>query len=326
MPGDDGVLVSMEGEYAFLDVYSGGRVSWTQCKATLTPKAIWLKDTSGKRAIPLSSITVIGRDISSRIKRVFEEYISIAYLDKNGEEKILVLSGTTHKELQKFRSYLTYTQARRMKVLMLHPAKIGGVIQSDSKWRKALLGIKRKTDEEGNIIDTIIVKPEKGESVVIPVDKIEKFSSEIQSIGNSNKEVITIRYTYNGENYSTYIYTKTANRLREYLTECLHDSGIVPKRSADSMVVEGKYRGPSFSQIEEKILVALYSGVGSMEIDSFVEGIDDVDALEEIYDRMIADGLLEVVRIRKEVELTPKGKGIVNLKMEIKDEDGKSTF
>jgi helix-turn-helix protein len=37
-----------------------------------------------------------------------------------------------------------------MKVFMLHPAKLGGVIQSDYKWRKWLLGIKRKTDSKGD--------------------------------------------------------------------------------------------------------------------------------------------------------------------------------
>jgi len=323
----DGIIASMDGEFVYVDIYGGGGPpSWQRCKAVLTQKGIWLKYGQKKLSIPLASITSIGRDVSQRISKSFDAYISISYLDKDGEEKLLALAGDDQKHLKRFRLSLVYLQARRMKVFVLHPAEVGGVIQSDSRWRKGVLGIKRRMTDEGDFTDTIIVKPEKGKTIVIPVDDVEKVGTKAQTIGKSEREVITIKYTLEDETYGTYIYSKSSGRLMEYLTEYLHEKGIMMKQSASVMMTGGADKGPSFSQIEEEILVALYSGVSPLEMNSFVEGIDGVDELEAIYDRMIADGLVEVVRLRKEVQLTSKGRGIVNKMMELKVEDETSLF
>jgi helix-turn-helix protein len=56
--------------------------------------------------------------------------------------------------------------------------------------------------------------------------------------------------------------------------------------------------------------MALYSGVSPFKIPDFV-GMD-VDEVEEIYDRLIEDGLLQHVRTRRDVSLKPRGRNIAS--------------
>ncbi len=68
--------------------------------------------------------------------------------------------------------------------------------------------------------------------------------------------------------------------------------------------------------LEDEILVALYSGVSALEVPTFMEGAE-VDQVEAVYDKLISQGLVELVRLRKDVKLTAKGRNIVNKKMQM---------
>jgi helix-turn-helix protein len=59
--------------------------------------------------------------------------------------------------------------------------------------------------------------------------------------------------------------------------------------------------------------MALYSGVSPFAISDFV-GID-VERVEEIYDELLELDVIEVVRERKEVALTPQGRRVAGEEM-----------
>ena len=60
--------------------------------------------------------------------------------------------------------------------------------------------------------------------------------------------------------------------------------------------------------IERRVVMALYSGVSPFAISEFVG--TDVENVEEIYDRLVDLDVVEVVRERKDVGLTARGRKI----------------
>lgn len=64
------------------------------------------------------------------------------------------------------------------------------------------------------------------------------------------------------------------------------------------------------TEIEKQILTLIYSGLDSASVESII-GISS-DELNEYYDNLVNQGLARVVRIRKELELTPKGVSLVS--------------
>jgi len=56
--------------------------------------------------------------------------------------------------------------------------------------------------------------------------------------------------------------------------------------------------------------MALYSGVSAFQIPSFV-GMD-VDDVEDIFQRLIENDILEDVRVRKEVQLEARGRSVAS--------------
>ena len=65
--------------------------------------------------------------------------------------------------------------------------------------------------------------------------------------------------------------------------------------------------------IEQRVVMALYSGVSPFAISDFV-GIE-VEKVEEIYDQLIELDVIEVVRERQEVTLTPQGRKVAGEEM-----------
>jgi hypothetical protein len=59
------------------------------------------------------------------------------------------------------------------------------------------------------------------------------------------------------------------------------------------------------TETEKEILTLVYSGLDFVSIENIV-GIS-TDELNEYYDKLVENGLAEVVKVRKEIELTPRG-------------------
>ena len=66
----------------------------------------------------------------------------------------------------------------------------------------------------------------------------------------------------------------------------------------------------SLSENEKQILTLIYSGVDFASIENII-GIS-TDELNDYYDRLVDAGLAKVVKIRKEIELTPRGVSMVD--------------
>ena len=313
--GKEKVVVGTEGEFAHLG--SGGvsvtKPEWKKSKIYLTHTHLWLVQGSKKESIPLKGISAVGRDVSAKIGMAPEKYVSIDYL-LEGKTNTLAITGTKD-EMKKLKRYILLLQLNNTPAYVLHPSKVGGVIQTDTKWQKRMLGITRGKGLDG-ITDILLFKAQGSNDFKILLSNVEQFKKDERKIGDSTKEIIDVTHDMGDNTYNTCIFTKNIGRLVEYLNDYLADKGVATKVSAETAMWAGDTKGPELSDKEEEVMVALYSGVSSLEMESVIEGLtsDDIDRL---YDKMIRDGLAETVRIRKEIELTVKGKNIVNKKMAI---------
>jgi helix-turn-helix protein len=64
------------------------------------------------------------------------------------------------------------------------------------------------------------------------------------------------------------------------------------------------------SEREQEVVMALYSGVSPFQIPQFV-GMD-VETVEGIFDQLIEQGILELERERREVELKARGRHVAS--------------
>nr|7OD9_C Chain C, C-terminal domain of CheF from Methanococcus maripaludis [Methanococcus maripaludis X1]7OD9_F Chain F, C-terminal domain of CheF from Methanococcus maripaludis [Methanococcus maripaludis X1] len=61
---------------------------------------------------------------------------------------------------------------------------------------------------------------------------------------------------------------------------------------------------------EQEILTAIYTGITSLELPGMM-GMD-IDEVEKVLEKLIDQGFLDLVRIRKETDLTEKGRAVTN--------------
>jgi helix-turn-helix protein len=75
-------------------------------------------------------------------------------------------------------------------------------------------------------------------------------------------------------------------------------------------ILEQQKPKEKLSELEEQILTMVYTGLDSVNIESIL-GIS-TDELNRIYEKFVSLGIARVVKVRKEIELTPKGVAIVS--------------
>jgi|GEM_PF-1082954 len=309
------VIFRMEGESVDLGIGATtvNRSDWKRVKIVLTHTNLWMIQDSTKERIPLGGITGIGRDVSSKISMPLGKYLAIDYI-ADGKTFIHAIT-STKDQVKKLKMYILLVQLNKTSAYLLHPAKIGGVLQTDTKWQKRVLTISKGTSSEG-ISDQLVFKIEGGEDVTILLSRVEQAKTEERVIGKASREVLNITHNTDENTYDTCVFTKNLIHLREYFNDFMLDKGVETRVSIDPAMGDNDSTGPELSEMEDEIMIALYSGVSSLEMETMVDNVT-VDELENIYDKMIRDGMAETVRIRKEIQLTAKGKNVVNKKMAI---------
>ncbi len=227
-----------------------------------------------KNAIPLKEI----------------EDIEIVQID--GKEAIRIKKEVdfyfNFKEKQRsvFRYLAFNLKSDRFAVYFLSPAFRGGVFVNTSKWEKGYLSVTERA--------IWFLSPTK--QLRIPIDAIGSVKGDIRTVGKKERRVLAVTHIDGGEVVVSFVLCPetTLEMLQEYLRKIINLQK--PKEK--------------LSEIEEQVLQMVYTGVDSSNIESIL-GIS-TDELNAIYDKLISLGLVRVVKVRKEVELTPKGVAIVS--------------
>lgn len=254
-------------------------VSWTSGRILLSNRRLVLVEAGGKRTIPLSQISgLAGRhDATQAVARVS------GYVSFHVGEDVLLVAAESHEEFERdvYRAFLD-----ERVLLAKHPAVAGGVVQ-DTSWEKARF----KVGEDG--LDAAL---ESGSLVTFDLDDISGLRTAERTVEGEPRPVIEVEHTEGSTNVQTHI------------------SGS-PHRCAfvESFLRKGERRSAAnveLSSADEEVLMALYSGVSPFEIPAFLDmGVDDV---EERFERLVEVEILDEVRLRREVALTPRGRNVAS--------------
>lgn len=271
----------------FAEVVKGGRkvpdVEWVSGRILLSTKRLVLASSEGKRTIPLSKIRAIKdrQDANQPLAQV-SSYIS---LQMGGD--VVLVSPSDHAE---FEHQLYSAILDQEMALVKHPAVEGGVVQG-TEWEKARLKV--ETEEVALALTS-------GQFVEIEIDDVGTVEMDEAEVMGDTRRVIEVAHTQEATAVETHI--SGASRHVTVLASLLRKGE--EKNTADV----------DLGEREAEVLMALYSGVSPFQIPEFV-GMD-VDTVEETFDQLIEEDILEERRTRREVKLKARGRHIASEAMD----------
>ncbi|MFB6151084.1 MAG: CheF family chemotaxis protein [Haloarculaceae archaeon] len=275
---DEKKIADVQGQ--FMQVMESGRqlddATWQSCRIVLTSQRLVLI-ADGKMSIPLDEIDEIGGrwDVNQRAAQV------ASYLAVHVGDEVVLVSAAEHDE---FETDFYHACLNGEILYVRHPAVEGGVVQS-TEWTKARIRI---TDED------IRFALADGERVVVDRDDIGEVEIDERQAVGEERTVIEVEHTEGNISVETYV---TGSEYDLSVLGQVLEEGVERNRADLDL-------GP----VEEQVVMALHSGVSPFEIPDFVGA--DVEEIEEIYDRLVELDVIEVVRERTEVEMTPQGRTV----------------
>lgn len=267
----------------FVQVVKDGRklndVEWIPGRLVLSNKRLVLASNEGKRTIPVSEIRSIRtrQNVNEAIAQV-SGYISI----QTGRNVLLLAPA----DEEAFAENLFSARLDQQVVLAKHPAVKGGVVQ-DTDWEKARVQMGE---------DAVELAISTGEFVEIELDDVGTVEETERTVMGKERSVLEAEHAIEGTSVKTF--------LSGSQSDCSVLASLL--RSGDQHVESDI----DLSEDEREVLMALYSGVSPFEIPDFV-GLD-VEEVEDIFDRLADQGVVEKVRTRREVGLKPRGRSIAS--------------
>ena len=136
---------------------------------------------------------------------------------------------------------------------------------------------------------------EDGKKFLIERDDIGEMEVDEREVAGEERGVIEVEHTdEDGRSVETYL---SGRRYHISVLKQLLEEGAEQNRADLDL-----------SATEQRVVMALYSGVSPFAISDFVG--TDVERVEEIYDQLLELDVIRVVRERKEVSLTPQGRKV----------------
>jgi hypothetical protein len=267
----------------FARVVRNGRqiddADWTGGRILLSNRRLVLAAGGGKRTIPLSAIEDVGGrfDANQRIAAV-ALYLGLAV----GDDVFVV--APREAEFEPFRSAVFSALLDQEIVLVRHPAVAGGVIQN-TEWERARL----KVDDTSLLMATV-----NSRFVKIPLDDVGSIDTTERTIIDETRPVVEIEHTDEGTSVVTYVAPspRVATVLAVFLQGGEDDERV----------------GEQLDTTAKQVLMALYSGVSPFDIPDFIGA--DVDEVEDMFVDLVELGVLDELRVRREVALSARGRHI----------------
>ncbi|MCS7118481.1 MAG: CheF family chemotaxis protein [Archaeoglobaceae archaeon] len=224
----------------------------------------------------------IGRD---RID--FKAIMDVEITQNEGKETIKIRSGKDYllnfgeRQGQVYRFLAFNIKSDKFAVYFLSPALRGGVLVANSKWEKGYFSITESA--------AWFLSPEK--IIRVPLSALGSAKKDKRTVGDKQRVVLAVTHLEGKEVITSFILCPETTL--ELLLDYLH------------RILEQQKPREKLSELEEQILTMVYTGLDSSNIESIL-GIN-TEKLNEIYDKFVNLGIARVVKVRKEIELTPKG-------------------
>lgn len=280
-------LVETPGDYLYA-VKNGSQVAdpnWRSCRIILTNERLVLATNGNKQAIPFSTIRLLDPD-DDETAQLIPDSVSLGSATPLhiGENVILVDA----QNLDDFTIEYCKTALHDKVILAKYPAVVGGVVQGDTEWNKARF---RLADEQ------IKLGLPGQKTVEFPLDDVGTIEEATQQVMGEHRDVVQVEHT-DDQDRSVETHFSGMTWHTDTLATLL--SSIIDAR-------ENEYE---LDDIENQVLMALYSGVSPFEMADFV-GID-VDEVEQIYQKLLEVGAVDKVRTRTEVSLNAHGRNLAS--------------
>jgi helix-turn-helix protein len=276
-------LVDTQGDYLYA-VKDGDALpdaQWRSCRIVITSERLVLSTSSNKQAIPHSKILVPEED-ENLVPEGMEAPGATAL--QIGNNVILVDT----QELDDFESEYCRAALHDEVILVKYPAIVGGVVQEDASWSKARF---RLNDDE------IVLGLPDNETVTFQIGNVGTVDTATEQVAGEQREVVKVEHTDEDD--------------RSVET---HFSGVTwhPRALATLLrnTIENRQNEYELDDLDNQVLMALYSGVSPFEMANFVG--TDVEEVEAIYQKLLEAGAVDKVRERTEVSLNAKGRNLAS--------------
>lgn len=203
---------------------------------------------------------------------------------KKDSKIILQLPVNIHQQVFRFIAF--NLKADKFAVYFLASATVGGVVSSSTQWEKGYFSV----TEEG-----LWFLSSKNQQR-ISIESIGLIKKDIRDVNGKQRSVLVLSHVEKSSVVTSLVLCpeSTLEMIENYLQHLI-----------------GKHKPAiNLSENEEQIITLVYSGVDFASIENII-GIS-TDELNIYYDRLVDSGFARVVKIRKEIELTPRGVRMVD--------------
>lgn len=203
---------------------------------------------------------------------------------KKDTKLILQLPKNIHQQVFRFIAF--NLKADKFAVYFLASATVGGVVSANAQWEKGYFSV---TDEGLWFLSSKYQQR-------IPIENLGSIKKDMRDVGGKQRMVLVLSHVEKSNVVTSLVLCpeSTLEMLESYLMR----------------VFEKHKPAINLSEKEKEILTLIYSGLDFASIENII-GIS-TDELNEYYDRLVNAGLAKVVKIRKEIELTPRGVSMVD--------------
>lgn len=203
---------------------------------------------------------------------------------KKGNKITINLPQKLHRQL--FRYIAFNLKADKFAVFFLASATVGGVVSSTARWEKGYFSV---TDEGLWLLSPKLQKR-------ISIENLGSVKKDVRNVSGKQRRVLVLSHVEKSNVVTSLLLCpeSTLEMLENYLQRLFEKHK--PK-------VE-------LSEEEMQILTLVYSGLDFVSIENII-GIS-TDELNDYYTRLVDSKLAKVVKIRKEIELTPNGVNMVD--------------
>jgi helix-turn-helix protein len=192
----------------------------------------------------------------------------------------------TPKTIESLKRYFVQyiSDAFKTGIYYISPMSRGGVLVTNPKWERGMLFATQKS----------IWFMAKDRQIRLGLNSITKIRREKRKLGGEERDVLLIDHVDHGETSSSLVLCpdSTMDMLEKYLSDLIERFNSLGKEHR-------------LTETEGQVATLIYSGVDSNTIQSMLS-IEN-NTIEQFYDKLLGLGLARVARVRRELELTPKG-------------------
>lgn len=218
-------------------------------------------------------------------------YRSVVDLDEK-KNQVIITAGVDEEAIYRIASVekvlqilkkliVTQANAYRLNVFFMSPAIRGGALIQNAQWEKGTIAVMK----------TGIWFISQESQICIPLDEVTDIELTSREIQEKSLDVVKIDYLTENEPVTSFVFCPLATLqvLYDFLREATHETEIYEE----------------IDPLTGQAAMLVYSGMDSSAIENMLKlSHKDLDA---IYEKLLGSGLAEVLYVRREVQLTPKG-------------------